>query len=96
MDIAYKKAGDMEILLQKLFYFSKLETGNMPLYPVMTNLSEFLSNFINSNKEDYKNKNAEVTLSVQGEEHFVKIDKEQMARVIANIIENSMKYRNPG
>ena len=32
LDIAYSCACDMEGLLAKLFYYSKLETGNMPFY----------------------------------------------------------------
>ena len=38
LDIAYRKACDMDVLLQRLFYFSKLETGNLPLFPVRTDL----------------------------------------------------------
>ena len=32
LSIAYQKACYMDVLLQKLFYFSKLETGSLPLY----------------------------------------------------------------
>lgn len=32
LDIAYRKACDMDVLLQRLFYFSRLETGNLPLF----------------------------------------------------------------
>lgn len=28
---AYRRTGDMDVLLNQLFYLSKLETGNMPL-----------------------------------------------------------------
>lgn len=31
LSIAYQKACDMAVLLEKLFFFSKLETGNLPL-----------------------------------------------------------------
>ncbi|HWT76452.1 MAG TPA: HAMP domain-containing sensor histidine kinase [Mobilitalea sp.] len=94
LDIAYKKACEMDVLLQKLFYFSKLETGNMPFYPVNISLIKFLEEFIRENAEYYTENNLEVALSYQKENHYVKIDKEQMSRVIANIMENSIKYRN--
>ena len=94
LDIAYKKACDMDVLLQKLFYFSKLESGNMPLYPVRINFIKFLQEYIKENIEYYNEKNLEISLSFQGDSHFVKIDREQMSRVIANIIDNSIKYSN--
>jgi signal transduction histidine kinase len=93
LDIAYKKACEMDVLLQKLFYFSKLETGNMPLYPVKVNLVLFLKEIMKENAEYYIENNLEVSLSVKEGFHYVSIDKEQMSRVIANIIENSIKYR---
>ncbi|HWT26651.1 MAG TPA: HAMP domain-containing sensor histidine kinase [Mobilitalea sp.] len=93
LDIAYKKACEMDVLLQKLFYFSKLETGNMPIYPVRIDFVKFMNEFIYENADYYKEKKLEISLSVQNDNHFVKIDKEQMSRVIANIIENSIKYK---
>jgi signal transduction histidine kinase len=93
LDIAYKKACEMDVLLQKLFYFSKLETGNMPLYPVKVDFVKFMEEMIKENEEYYKEKNLEISLLVQNDNHYVKIDNEQMSRVIANIIENSIKYR---
>ena len=36
LEIAYHKACDMEVLLQRLFHFSRLETGALPLSPVCT------------------------------------------------------------
>ena len=38
LDIAYSCACDMEGLLAKLFYYSKLETGNMPFYKQKTDM----------------------------------------------------------
>lgn len=93
LDIAYKRACDMDVLLQRLFYYSKLKTGNMPLFPVRINFVLFLKDIIRENSEYYKENNLEIILSVKEGNHNVKIDKEQMNRVIANIIENSIKYR---
>lgn len=41
LDIAYRKSCDMERLLQRLLYFSRLETGNMPMFPVEDDLGTF-------------------------------------------------------
>jgi Signal transduction histidine kinase len=93
LNIAYKKACDMDVLLQKLFYFSKLETGNMPLYPVRTDFVTFLEEFVKENNEYYRENKLEVSLSIQDQNLNVQIDKEQISRVISNIMENSIKYR---
>ncbi len=93
LDIAYKKACDMDVLLQKLFYFSKLETGNMPLNFVKTHFADFLKEYIRENDEFYKEKNLDITLEITGDNHDIKIDKEQISRVISNIIDNSIKYQ---
>lgn len=93
LDIAYQKACSMDVLLQKLFYFSKLETGDMPMYPVETDLGSFLQEMIDVNEEDLKEKNADILFQAPPEKITVRIDHEQMHRVIHNIIENSLKYR---
>lgn len=38
LQISYQKACDMDVLLQKLFFFSKLETGNMPFFTKEVNV----------------------------------------------------------
>lgn len=93
LDIAYQKACAMEGLLQKLSYFAKLETGDMPMYPVDTDLGEFIREMIEENEEDLREKNADILYSVPEQQIPVSIDHDQMHRVIYNIIENSLKYR---
>jgi signal transduction histidine kinase len=93
LDIAYKKACDMDVLLQKLFYFSKLETGNMPLNLIKTNFANFMKKYIKENDEFYKENYLDIELLIIGDHHDVRIDKEQISRVISNIIDNSIKYK---
>lgn len=92
LDIAYKKACAMDVLLQKLFYFSKLETGNMPSYKQQVELSKWVASYVDNGKEDWKQKNLRVYFETDDCEHFVHIDLEQMKRVFDNVIENSVKY----
>lgn len=93
LDIAYQKACAMEVLLQKLFYFAKLETGDMPMYPVKTDLGDYLLEMIAENEQDLHEKNADIVYLAPQERMMVEIDHDQMRRVLRNIIENSLKYR---
>lgn len=94
LNIAYQKACAMEVLLQKLFYFAKLETGNMPIYPVKTDLGKFLGDMIAENERDLHEKHADIIYLAPQEKMMVEIDHDQMKRVLHNIIENSLKYRS--
>lgn len=94
LDIAYQKACAMDILLQKLFYYSKLETGDMPLYRTNINLGVFLQEMIDETQEEIKEKNADIIYLRPSVSANVNIDKEQMHRVLRNIVENSLKYRS--
>lgn len=93
LDIAYQKACTMDVLLQKLFTYSKMETGNMPVYMEPTNLGEFLQNLVDEGQRDLKEKKTDVIFLKPDTQVYADIDREQIKRVIYNIVENSMKYR---
>jgi len=94
LDIAYQKACAMDVLLQELFFYSKLETGDMPLYRTNTNMDVFLQEMIAETQDELKENNADIIYLRPSISVNVNIDKEQMHRVIRNIVENSLKYRN--
>ena len=45
LQTAYRRTGDMDVLLNQLFYLSKLETGSMPLNLQKTDLAEFIRSY---------------------------------------------------
>lgn len=45
LETAYRRTGDMDLLLNQLFYLSKLETGNMPFGFKTIDLCEFIRNY---------------------------------------------------
>ncbi|TGE35595.1 HAMP domain-containing histidine kinase [Desulfosporosinus fructosivorans] len=96
LDIAYAKACEMDVLLQRLFYFSKMETGNMPFYLQVTDLFEFIRKFVEGCKNDLETKGASISFDTSGKIHRASIDIEQMQRVLTNLVENSLKYANTG
>ncbi|MCC5437468.1 HAMP domain-containing sensor histidine kinase [Clostridium botulinum] len=94
LSVAYKKACDMDVLLQKLFYFSNLETGNLPLTFSNGDLGDFARRFADDMRDEFEHKNIKIAVDITSVPHPVKIDPEQMRRVLLNIMENAMKYAN--
>ncbi len=92
LSIAYKKACDMEVLLQKLFYFSNLETGHLPIMPENNDLGTFGCQFAESVRDELAARNIKITAEVTSVPHPVSIDAEQMRRVLMNLTENVTKY----
>ncbi|MGI6554848.1 MAG: hypothetical protein ACOX2P_05670 [Bacillota bacterium] len=51
--IAYEKACEMDELLQKLLYFSNLETGNLPLSLEREDLGDFVRRFAEDMQDEF-------------------------------------------
>lgn len=92
LTISYQKACDMEMLLQKLFFFSKLETGNMPFFFQNTELRKWMQNYVEDKQAEGENKGYSISLFAEPGDYPVDIDTEQIKRVFDNLIENSLKY----
>lgn len=95
LSIAYQKACDMDVLLQKLFYFSNLETGNLPLSLETQNLGGFARQFVENMQSEFDHKGIKMMIDITSVPHPVRIDTEQMGRVLMNLTENAIKYANP-
>jgi len=96
LEIAYRKACDMERLLQQLFYFSKLESGNLPLSLSPTDLGEFVRRFVSETREELAPMGGEINLRGTPAAHPVQLDGEQMYRVLTNLKENALRYARAG
>lgn len=93
LKIAYRKSCDMDKLLSKLFYFSKLETGNMPFYMQKTDMKDYLEEYVEEKELELRGKNAKIEMSTLSDAQIVcNIDREQMKRVLDNLVENACKY----
>lgn len=92
LETAYKRTGDMDGLLNQLFYLSKLETGNMPLYLRSIELADFIENYVKGKRELLENEPVELTADTKGLAGSVSVDPEQLQRIFDNLLENSRKY----
>lgn len=88
LNMAYRRTGDMEMLLGQLLYVSKLETGNLPLHFQHINVSDFIKRYM---------KEKEYAFGVEIYAKFIDeaeidVDPEQLHRIFDNLIDNSEKY----
>ena len=93
---AYNRSLDMEHLIEKLFFFSKMETGNMPLNLQNINLPNFVEHYINTKRDLYSDDNLTIIYNnkLSPKNSILNLDGEQLTRIFDNLIENSMKYAN--
>lgn len=108
LQTAYQRTEDMDILLNQLFYLSKLETGNMPLHLQRLDLTAFLREYVRG-KQDYLEEQEELIFRMEekpeqgadgmlaGEPErkmtaYTTADPEQLQRILDNLMENSRKY----
>lgn len=94
LSVSYQKACEMDILLQKLFFFSKLETGNMPFFMQPVELGSWMENFVSDKQEEGQTKGYSIEFRKEMQTYPVNMDVDQMKRVFDNLIENSLKYAN--
>lgn len=92
LQTAYESTEDMNALLQKLFDFSRMESGQMPFHMVHADLAEFTSAWT-AQKEVLKSR--QIHLSFMQEKEVmpeVPMDVDQVPRIFDNLLENSVKY----
>ena len=92
LETAYRRTGEMDLLLNQLFYLSKIETGNMPITLRKIEISSFIKNYVQAKqglmeaeKEELVEETKEITAGVA-------VDPEQLQRIFDNLLENSRKY----
>lgn len=94
LQIAYRRTEDMDILLNQLFYLSKLETGNMPIQCTTVDIFEYLQTYVNAAQAILNIEKEELTVQENNAQMEVSIDIEQFHRILDNLLENSRKYAN--
>lgn len=93
LETAYESTGEMNSLLQKLFDFSRMESGQMPFHKVRIDLAEYVQGFVAQKEKILDPSEAQIVMEQEDEIlPEVEADVEQISRVLENLLENSMKY----
>ncbi len=86
------KAEDLAHIVSQLFLFSKMELGEYPENPQPIRLDEIISATIASLQEEYAQKGLKIDTTLSPITLIA--DSMQIQRIITNILENSLKYKN--
>ena len=89
---AYRRTGEMNVLLDQLFYVSKLETGNMPLHIENIDPVSFIKSYAAAKQEILEEEGIEISAETGGCSGTAAADPQQLQRVFDNLLENSRKY----
>lgn len=92
LQAAYRRTGDMDMLLNQLFYLSRMETGNMPISMQNIDIGAFLGNYVKGKREVINSLQEEIIADTKGITAKVSMDSEQFQRILDNLVENSRKY----
>ena len=94
LETALRRTGDMEALLDQLFYLSKLETGNVPVFLKVIDISAFVRDYAESKEGLAELYHVEINVETGGIAVHVCADPDQLQRIFDNLLENSRKYAN--
>ncbi len=92
LQTAYAKADQMDTLLENLFFYSKLETGNLPMNMKPLDLTDLVRNFVSDTSLDPNMQQVTLTAHFKEKAHMVLADAEQLRRILNNLTENAVKY----
>ncbi len=92
LDMACRRTLEMDRLLDQLLYFSRIETGNMPLHPERVEWDAFLEQYIGKLEREPHEAAEEYTMEGTDEPVFSIVDPGEMERIFDNIVGNSRKY----
>lgn len=93
VDTIYKKANELDVLIDELFLFSTLDLNRVPFHFEKLNIVNFVKECIDDFSYGLEKSGLEIQFHNTLESTvLVKADREKLMRVFNNIIENSIKY----
>lgn len=90
----YAKASDMTTLLDELSFYTKIDTNNIPYHFEKVRVYDYFLDCVEDNRPELELVNVILEFSSDVNEDVVVLaDREQLRRVMNNLISNAVKYR---
>ena len=90
----YTKANDMTKLVDELSFYTKIDTNNIPYHFEKVKINDYFMDCVEENQAELEIANIRIEFFSNVEENVhVMADREQLHRVMNNIIGNAVKYR---
>lgn len=90
----YTKASDMTKLVDELSFYTKIDTNNIPYHFEKVKVNDYFMDCVEENQAELEIANIRIEFFSNAEENVqVLADREQLHRVMNNIIGNAVKYR---
>ena len=92
-DMMIETADNMTSLVDTLFLFSKLDLGRIEFHTEAVAIYDYFVDFVTEKKTYFAEKNLNLMLTGEPIKDKVLIDYAQFARVVDNLLNNSIKYK---
>ncbi|MDQ8735237.1 HAMP domain-containing sensor histidine kinase [Paenibacillus sp. LHD-38] len=93
METIYRKASDMDQLIDELFLFSKLDLQTVAFDFKVIDIRRYMEHFLDEQRFDLEKSDMELIYSIQeAEPLFIAADPDKLSRVLTNILNNCVKY----
>lgn len=88
------KAEEIDRMVAKLSHFSRMDVGEYPYFPEVIELGEEIRSFVEAISEEYASRGLLIQITQLETETPVLADPVLLHNVFANILENSLKYKD--
>lgn len=96
IELMFKNTDRLHTLINQLLDLSKIEAGRIQLKLQEIDLADWIPDIVEVFKPAAKAKDLTITCIIQGENHHIQVDPEQMQRVINNLLSNAIKFTPKG
>lgn len=94
LSTVYLKAKDMDSLIDELFLFSKLDLKKEPFHFETVELDKYMRDYVDELYLDLLQQGIQIELYLLNKPIYVTADREKLKRVLANLMNNCVKYMN--
>lgn len=93
MQTIYRKATDMDQLIDELFLFSKLDLQTVAFDFKVIDISRYMEHFLDEQRFDLEKSNIKLYYNdLEGKSLMIAADPDKLSRVLSNILNNCLKY----